>query len=423
MEGPRSKVPAVVFTLVIAASVATVFLLPKRGEAPRPVTPPPAEPAKQTSIPALQEHLDTPEVTPGPQPRVPTTPRELLQAFGKAVASGDTAAIERMAGSHVPPEVLDKLRKLAGEGKLTPEAIREVGELELNKRARWSLALDEEGKDRLFFDLRNENGRWTIDRVFSSEQQGSVAAAQDLLGIADSFLQAALRQEFDKAKAFVDPATVSDAKIAGLCILFEEGKYKLRDSKPIRALFERETLASMLANVEVPDGSAAGQFGINLKRPDKNGTWRISEVNLDNLLADYAKRVAGGDIYYTPLVKNPQGGDTLVLYFEFDEDSLTPRVARQLQIVAQLLKADPGKKLTITGHTDALGTGDYNSKLSARRAQTVRDYLAQAGVHASQVVTQALGDSQPRRPNFLEGGADNPEGRRANRRTEIYLDF
>ena len=45
------------------------------------------------------------------------------------------------------------------------------------------------------------------------------------------------------------------------------------------------------------------------------------------------------------------------------------------------------------------------------------------GVAENQIITVARGQSQPRRPNFTESGGDNPEGRRANRRAEIYLDF
>ena len=49
--------------------------------------------------------------------------------------------------------------------------------------------------------------------------------------------------------------------------------------------------------------------------------------------------------------------------------------------------------------------------------------MIKAGVSSAQIITIAKGDSQPRRPNITETGEDNPEGRRANRRTEIYLDF
>jgi OOP family OmpA-OmpF porin len=91
--------------------------------------------------------------------------------------------------------------------------------------------------------------------------------------------------------------------------------------------------------------------------------------------------------------------------------------------VAAILKTDPVKKLTLSGHTDSKGTDDYNKSLSMRRAEAVREFLLDAGVEADQVVTLAKGDSEPRRPNVTESGEDNPEGRRANRRTEIYLDF
>ena len=53
----------------------------------------------------------------------------------------------------------------------------------------------------------------------------------------------------------------------------------------------------------------------------------------------------------------------------------------------------------------------------------MRDFLIKAGVSSHQIVTVAKGASQPRRPNLTETGGDNPAGRRANRRTEIYLDF
>jgi len=243
------------------------------------------------------------------------------------------------------------------------------------------------------------------------------------LGITDSFLNAALRQEFDDAKSFVDSEKVSDAKIAGLCIIFEEAKYQLRDQKPLRAMFNRETTAGFKANVADDKGERAAEFGLTVQRADITQPWRVTEVNLDQLLADYATRVAGGNVHFTPLVKNPAGGDTLILYFGFDENGLTPRTERQLDIVASLLLTDSNKKLTLSGHTDALGSNEYNNKLSVNRADAVRRYLLTVGVPESQMIAQAEGETKPRRPNVKNDGEDNPSGRRANRRTEIYLDF
>ena len=49
--------------------------------------------------------------------------------------------------------------------------------------------------------------------------------------------------------------------------------------------------------------------------------------------------------------------------------------------------------------------------------------VIESGVPAAQIVTEAFGKTSPRRPNTTKSGEDDPSGRRANRRTEIYLDF
>ncbi len=357
-------------------------------------------------------------------------PAALVQKVGQALEKGDVDAVLRLAGKDVlPAEEVARLRELLKDSGVKlrgPNAVREVGELKWNELSRWSLeTTGPDGKEQqIFLDLRKKDGRWVIEKVTLPAVDGAPPRAErDSMGVADAFLMAALRQDFERARALVDGKKVSDAKIAGLCILFEEGHYRLRPQRPLRVVFERPDLAGFLANVEVADGTQAAQFALNLGRDSATEPWVVREVNLDQLLADYARRVAGGDVYYTPLVANPQGGDTLVLYFEFDEDKLTGRTERQLEIVAQILRADPGKKLTISGHTDGLGGPDYNQALSSRRAVTVRDFLVSAGVDAAQIVTVAKGLSEPRRPNTREDGSDNPEGRRANRRTEIYLDF
>jgi OmpA-OmpF porin, OOP family len=358
-------------------------------------------------------------------------PATLVARIGKALEAGDLETAMKLIGKQaLDPKSEERLKALAGMNglKLRQPPVREVGELELNALTRYALELDaaEPGRDRIFLDLRRKDGKWTVEKLILPPAPGEQvprAVLVDALGISDAFLQAVLRQNFELAKEFADPATVSDAKIAGLCILFEEGNYRLRPEKPLRSLMNRPEAAGFLANVETTDGKAAAEFTLMLRQPPGGGNWRVSEVNLDKLLADYAKRFAGGDVYFSPLVKNPKGGDTLVLYFDFDQDQVGERTRRQLDIVAQILKTDGGKKLTLSGHTDALGDASYNERLSSRRAAVVKEYLAAAGVAKSQIVTEGKGMSQPRRPNFTESGADNPEGRRVNRRTEIYLDF
>jgi OOP family OmpA-OmpF porin len=433
----RSKLPYFFLGLAAVITAAAVVMLINR-----PVKKPLALPASNTETP-----LQPPKIEGLSKPAVPedpatvladlgigvaaADPAELVAQIAKALEAGDLAKVGRLIGKNAfDSETIARLKALSATPlKLRqPDGVREIGELELNAHSRWALELDgqQPGRDRIFLDLRKKNGKWTVEKITLPPAPGEPvpkALFADSLGIADAFLQAVLKQDFEFARAFVDPATVSDAKIAGLCILFEEGGYRLRKSKPLRSLFQRQDTVGYLANVETSDGKQSAQFAMTLRQPPAPSNWVVSEINLDQLLADYARRVAGGDLYYSPLVKNPGGGDTLALYFEFDEDDMNPRTRRQLEIVTMILRSDPGKKITLSGHTDALGSAGYNNSLSSRRAAVVRDYLTKAGVSASQIVTVAKGASQPRRPNLTETGDDNPEGRRANRRTEIYLDF
>jgi OOP family OmpA-OmpF porin len=434
----RSKLPYFFLGLAAVLAVsALVLLILRPGVKPTPIIQAPSSPTQ--APPAEIKNIDTPIEPPTAEQALKdlgigisaADPALLVNEIAKALEAGDLATLARLIGKDaLDPQTAERLKALSA-AKLKvrqPDGVREVGELELNARTRWALELDgqEPGRDRIFLDLKRIDKKWAVEKITLPPAAGESipkALLADSLGVADAFLQAVLKQDFEFARAFVDPATVSDAKIAGLCILFEEGEYRMRKTKPLRAMFQRQDTVGYLAHVETTDGKQTAQFSLNLRQPPAPSNWLVSEINLDQLLADYARRVAGGDVYYSPLVKNPSGGDTLALYFEFDEDEMNPRTRRQLEIVSMILKADPGKKLTLSGHTDSLGTEDYNKSLSARRADVVRDFLTKAGVNAAQIVTVAKGASQPRRPNLTETGEDNPEGRRANRRTEIYLDF
>jgi outer membrane protein OmpA-like peptidoglycan-associated protein len=103
--------------------------------------------------------------------------------------------------------------------------------------------------------------------------------------------------------------------------------------------------------------------------------------------------------------------------FDFNKATLTPGAREKLSKIAGVLIAYPGAySLEIEGHTDAVGTEDYNMKLSRERAEAVRDYIAQAGVKQERITaTRGLGKSQPVASN------DTAAGRQMNRRVEIVI--
>lgn len=246
----------------------------------------------------------------------------------------------------------------------------------------------------------------------------------DALTRAHEFLQAVLDRDFRAALELADLSKLSQKHLAGLCIVFEEEEYAPAAGRPVTITASGDQAALALIRVRSARGDAEGECGLTL-HAGPGGEWKVTAIDLNRLLETGVKAAAAkaGGAYYSPIVKNPKGGESLVVYFEFDSAELGPRARAQLDIVAAVLKANPARRLRITGHADELGPDDYNYKLSAARAKNVRERLRALGVDAKQIETIGFGATAPLEANRREDGSDNPAGRSRNRRTEIYLDF
>lgn len=75
----------------------------------------------------------------------------------------------------------------------------------------------------------------------------------------------------------------------------------------------------------------------------------------------------------------------VVVYFDFDKDSLTPEASAVLLQQASWLLSKSEAKVDLAGHTDAVGTNEYNYDLAMRRARAVESFLLQNGVRAEQM--------------------------------------
>jgi outer membrane protein OmpA-like peptidoglycan-associated protein len=104
----------------------------------------------------------------------------------------------------------------------------------------------------------------------------------------------------------------------------------------------------------------------------------------------------------------------LLIQFDHNQADIKPIYHLELAKIADFLKNNPETKLTIAGHTDNTGTKKYNLKLSQRRAESVKKYLAEHfGIESSRLKGTGHGESQPKADN------DTPEGRQQNRRAAI----
>src|ERR1700740_2210538 len=83
------------------------------------------------------------------------------------------------------------------------------------------------------------------------------------------------------------------------------------------------------------------------------------------------------------------------VFFESDQTDLTPQAIATLERQAQWLQAYPPYTFTIEGHADERGTREYNIALGARRAQSVRPFMASKGIDASRMRTISSGKERP----------------------------
>ncbi|WP_027796313.1 OmpA family protein [Paraburkholderia acidipaludis] len=100
--------------------------------------------------------------------------------------------------------------------------------------------------------------------------------------------------------------------------------------------------------------------------------------------------------------------------FDFDQSTLRADAAPALARAVVLLKRSD-KPVIVEGHTDNVGTHEYNMQLSEARATTVADALDERGIPPSRITTKGFAYDQPVASN------DTPEGQAKNRRTEIVI--
>ena len=103
------------------------------------------------------------------------------------------------------------------------------------------------------------------------------------------------------------------------------------------------------------------------------------------------------------------------IQFDFDRADLRPQNRELLSRIAGVLLTAKGYSIYVYGHTDDVGTDEYNRGLSQRRARAVRDYLVESGLDSGIISTRGYGKSSPRVPGT------SAQARAKNRRVEIGI--
>ncbi len=426
-------------------------------------------PATSATTPAATATAPPKMAEPAPQTSFGfARPLDLGKQMAQSLAAGDFATVGKLAAASDPAQAEEAAKlfeqlKAMGFTPGTPEQVELLGIVENHTRI--AIPLVKSGSTtplRLQLDLeRDERMGWKIAKITlpkeASAALASSAAApatpakatapgtapvpampapapakkqlfaieeeQDALSFAADFVKHLLNHDFAAAQRYVDGKKVPVERLAGLCIVFEEGQYRLKPSKPLMITVANPEVSWVIVQVESESLTQSTEFGLELKRASATEPWKVAGVNLSQILGSFAQNAGKLGIPYTPIVSNPRGGESLALYFEYDQAVLHPRAKKQIDIIAGIMKADPSKKLQIAGHTDALGDDSYNVRLSRTRADSVKALLVSLGVPEPQIETVGLGKAQPLSPNQKADGTDDPEGRSHNRRAEIFLDF
>ena len=101
--------------------------------------------------------------------------------------------------------------------------------------------------------------------------------------------------------------------------------------------------------------------------------------------------------------------------FDTAKFTLRPLAREKLAKVAGIVSGHPGLKLEVEGHTDSVGTDEYNQELSQNRGAAVRAYLTAQGMASGSVTSKGFGENQPIANN------ETADGRQKNRRVEIVI--
>ena len=101
--------------------------------------------------------------------------------------------------------------------------------------------------------------------------------------------------------------------------------------------------------------------------------------------------------------------------FDTASSNLKAGTREKLAKVAGILLSHRGLKLQVEGHTDSVGSADYNQRLSENRAVSVRAYLVEQGIAPNSIGTAGFGETAPVASN------DTPTGRQQNRRVELIV--
>lgn len=252
-----------------------------------------------------------------------------------------------------------------------------------------------------YFNTSGSNWGYKITtdgkRAYFSEQKSSKETNQDLFWL--------------KLPPRLRPELVATIK----------GNLKDREEKPIGARLVIQDLASGNVVAEANSDPTNGEFFVVLPlgkiygyHVDKKEFYPISG-NIDLREEDNAVEKLDNIemVTFEEMIKEGLAVPVNNLFFDFGKSDLLPESKPELKRIAKILLEAPDLKIRVEGHTDNVGSEEFNHNLSLKRCNAVKHFLISEGCSPDQVKTIGYGQEKPKATNETEGG------RAQNRRVEL----
>jgi outer membrane protein OmpA-like peptidoglycan-associated protein len=276
-----------------------------------------------------------------------------------------------------------------------------------------------------------EEARLMAVKQKAEDEAQAAAAAREAKARADADAEAKRRAEAEKAtaQAQADRAAAEQAKAEALKMK-QEAEAAAQEASRQKAAAEKATAEAVAqqqllaaetdkARQAAAQSDSLRQQAETAKQQAERATQQAEKLTQQ---AEYEKQELRARLLQqlNSILATRDSARGLVanmsdVLFRSGSFELLPGARERLAKVSGIVLAYPTLHVAIEGHTDSIGSDDYNQQLSEHRAQAVRDYFMQQGINSATVEARGYGKTEPIASN------DTTEGRQQNRRVELIL--
>jgi outer membrane protein OmpA-like peptidoglycan-associated protein len=269
-----------------------------------------------------------------------------------------------------------------------------------------------------------EEARLMAVKQKAEDEAQAAAAAREAKARADAEAEARRRAEAEKATAQAEAARAEAEKAKAEALkMKQEAEAAAAEAARQKAAAEKAT-AEAVAQQQVlaAETDKARQAAAQSESLRQQAETAKQQAEKEKQQAEYEKQELRARLLQqlNSILSTRDSARGLVanmsdVLFRSGSFELLPGARERLAKVSGIVLAYPTLHVTVEGHTDSVGSDDYNQQLSEHRAQAVRDYFVQQGINSASVEAHGYGKSEPIASN------DTPEGRQQNRRVELIL--